>query len=257
MHLTGYIGYYAKKAARKYLGLFREEGLGSVRENWEAIGAHDPLWGVLTDPAKRGNRWDEGEFYATGVREVAELVEYVRRMEPGHTFERALDFGCGVGRLSFALAAHYARVDGVDISKGMLSRATAKNTYGERVAFVHNESATLPFGDGTFDLVYSNIVLQHMDRKDALGFVREFIRVVKPGGLAVFQAPSSGKAGQATRYTTPVDTPDGVYTISMNVIPRGEVEAAVAEAGGRVVDIVTNTSAGAGFESVRYCATRG
>ncbi|MBI5189458.1 MAG: class I SAM-dependent methyltransferase [Nitrospirae bacterium] len=256
MRIAGYMKYYAWKLARRYLGIGQEEGLDSVRKNWEAIGRHDPLWGVLTDPSKRGGRWDEAEFYATGKAEAARVAEYVRRMAPGHSFGRALDFGCGVGRLSFALAEHYGSVDGVDISKDMLHLAEKNNRFGGRVRFTLNTRCVLPFEDGVFDLVYSNIVLQHMDKKDALGYVREFIRVVRPGGLAVFQAPDGDRGRGEAKSTTPVMTPGGVFTISMNVIPRREVEDAVAGAGGRLLDVVADGAAGEGFESARYCASK-
>ena len=49
------------------------DNLAELKETWETFGQEDPLWAVLTDPSKRGGRWDVDEFFATGEREVEAL----------------------------------------------------------------------------------------------------------------------------------------------------------------------------------------
>ncbi len=103
--------------------------------------------------------------------------------------ERALDFGCGMGRLTNGFSGYFGEVVGVDISREMLRLATEHRT-GQNVRFIHNATDHLRvFDDGSFDLVLSLIVLQHIPPSVSLSYIREFIRILKPGGVAVFQLP--------------------------------------------------------------------
>ena len=112
--------------------------LRRLRANWEAFGKQDPFWAILTLPGKRLGRWNVREFFETGVVEVDELMRRLEAIQhPGHR-ERALDFGCGVGRVTQALAGHFAEVVGVDIARSMLARARRLNGFGSRCLYVHN-----------------------------------------------------------------------------------------------------------------------
>lgn len=223
-----------------------------VRANWEALGQHDPLWAIVSTPDKRGNRWDRDEFFATGVVEVRHVMNMLREVGLAVARGRALDFGAGVGRLTQALAEHFEQVDGVDISAPMLVQAKALNRHGDRVRYGLGESDRLLFPDACFDFLLSRIVLQHVGIDLQRRYVREFVRVLKPDGIAVFQAPSRAIADDGVQFRTPVDTPDGTVTIDMNIFPRADVERTVADAGGRILHARADFSAGDAFESVVY-----
>src|SRR3954447_8717775 len=92
-----------------------------VRADWTRLGAEDPLWAVLVDPDKRGGRWDAEEFLAVGRRDVEAHRQWLARLGLPTTWSTALDFGCGAGRLTQALAAHADEVIGVDVSAPMLA----------------------------------------------------------------------------------------------------------------------------------------
>ena len=87
----------------------------------------------------------------------------------------------------------------------MIERANGFNRHNGRCEYVVNASPDLSmFPDETFDFVYSNIVLQHMPFDLSTGYMREFVRVLRPGGVAVFTCPSRpgarpGTAGQVRR----------------------------------------------------------
>ena len=105
--------------------------------------------------------------------------------------ENAFDFGCGLRRLSFGLAQHFQNVTGVDISPSMLHQAANNSRAPEKVQFKLNESDRLEaIESNAFDLVLSLIVLQHIPRKFIKGYLAEFLRIAKPGGLVVFQLPT-------------------------------------------------------------------
>jgi SAM-dependent methyltransferase len=100
---------------------------------------------------------------------------------------RVLDYGCGHGMASVVLARRGAAVTAFDLSPGYLAEARRRaraNDVG--VAFVQADGDRLPFADGSFDRVWGNAVLHHLDLRAA---ARELRRVLAPGGLAVFCEP--------------------------------------------------------------------
>ena len=163
------------------------------QENWNVLGKDDPLWVVLTDPSKKGGRWEPSEFFASGIQEIEAVLADIEQLDGSFGRGRALDFGCGVGRLSQALADHFDEVHGVDISPSMIGHAERFNQHPGKCHFHLNGCDNLKiFSDDHFDFIYSNITLQHIEGRFAKQYIREFIRVLKPGGLAVFQVVKPG-----------------------------------------------------------------
>jgi len=165
--------------------------IARLSREWETLGRVDPRFAVLVDNDKRGGGWDDASFFRTGQNVVDATLDFVRSVGASPVRnDRALDFGCGVGRLSRALAEHFHRVDGVDIAGSMVAEAEAGNPAKDRIAFhVNAESDLRLFESDTFDLVFSFITLQHIPPRLALSYIREFVRVAAPGGTVVFQAP--------------------------------------------------------------------
>lgn len=157
-------------------------------QNWNSLGADDPLWVVLTDPEKKGNRWKVDEFFATGRNEIQQLLKRVEAAGISLTPGRGLDFGCGVGRLTQALAERFAAIDGVDISASMIQHAEKYNRVSARVKYhlnVRPDLATFP--SAQYDFICSLIALQHTPPKFQRRYLADFIRLLKPGGCACFQ----------------------------------------------------------------------
>lgn len=176
--------------------------LDRVRQNWERFGKESPLWAILNDP-NRG-KWSLEEFFETGRVDVHRQLHDVAAMGIEVRHGRALDFGCGVGRLTQALGDIFDECDGVDVAASMIELARRYNRLGARARYHVNPNANLSiFGDQQFDFVLSIIVLQHVPPEISRGYVREFMRILKPGGVAVFQAPS------ARRDSWPALSPDG------------------------------------------------
>jgi len=165
--------------------------LEESRSLWDAHARRDPLWAILSDPDKKGGKWDVRRFFQTAVGEISLIFYQLRSsgIEPGRG--SALDFGCGVGRLTQALAWHFDRVVGVDVSPAMIGAAEKLNQRPLTVSYVWNQAADLKiFGDDGFDFIVSNLVLQHIRPEISIEYLREFFRVLKPGGILVFQLPS-------------------------------------------------------------------
>src|SRR4029453_17456242 len=92
-----------------------------IRDYWDKHAAHDPLWAVLSEDSKSGGRWDVARFFQTGVSEIASVLYQLESRGLDLARGSALDFGCGVGRLTQALAPHFRHVTGVDVSPRMLA----------------------------------------------------------------------------------------------------------------------------------------
>lgn len=159
---------------------------------WDKLARKDPYWAVLTDPDKTDNRWQIAEFFETGRQTVDIDMAKISQTVPTMRTDRVLNFGCGVGRLTQGLAAHFDRVDGVDIAAPMIERAQTHNQHPDRVNYHLNPTSDLRlFPDDHFDLIYSVISLQHIPSPLISGYLREFARICRPGGLIFFQLPAT------------------------------------------------------------------
>src|SRR5450432_1940336 len=132
--------------------------------DWRELGRSQPYWGVLSNDAfLRENITPETieAFYACGRPYIDEIVGRLDAATGAKPSGRGLDFGCGVGRLTEAMAEHVDEVVGLDVSPGMLdvARRGGKATYLQ----------ALPEGM-TFDWINSFIVFQHIppDRGEAI-----------------------------------------------------------------------------------------
>jgi SAM-dependent methyltransferase len=149
------------------------------------------MYAIIADPSKKGRKWKAYDFFETGRGEVSVLMYHLERQGIGVERGKALDFGCGIGRLSQPLAAFFDRVVGVDVSETMIRLANSLNRFPDRVAFACNQREDLRlFRDDEFDFIYSNIVLQHLRPELSLKYLEEFHRILRPGGLLIFQLPS-------------------------------------------------------------------
>ncbi len=143
------------------------------------------MWYVCANPEKK-LAWDPEEFYATGDTSVRLFLDH---LPLGGTI---VEVGCGLGRMSFALAPHFQRVIGIDISVEMIRRAEQRRIRSriDNVEFLVNDGLTIPVGDGKADACISYLVLQHMPSRELVkGYIREMGRVLRPGGRGVIQLP--------------------------------------------------------------------
>jgi SAM-dependent methyltransferase len=133
--------------------------LEGVQEVWNTLARTDPLWAILSFPDKKGCKWDAEEFFREGRAEVDDVMGVLTATGYPVPNDKALDFGCGVGRLTQNLAGYFRSVVGVDISSDMLALARQFNRHGASVEYVHNSVDNLAlFGNGTFDFLYARNV---------------------------------------------------------------------------------------------------
>lgn len=245
--------------------------LRGIRRHWDEFGRSDPLWAILTAPDKKGNRWSVDEFLQTGRDEITALVSYLEARGLTPKNRRALDFGCGAGRLTHALADHFDQVIGVDIAPSMIEVARRLHAHRSDIEFRLNTSSRLEsIESGSIDLVYTRLVLQHMPPRYVRQYLGEFVRALAPGGVLVFQLPSEEALpvvveGRGLKRMLPVRVIAMIRAIrrlrefprmEMHGLPRGEVERLLARLGAPVVDVVDDRAHGADTPGFRYCAVK-
>jgi SAM-dependent methyltransferase len=160
-----------------------------TEDDWKLIGQSEPWYGVLSAPKFLSASITEQaktEFYDQGVTEIEWVVSTIRADDPGFAPKNALDFGSGLGRLSFAMASTCENVIGVDISPGM--RAEADRQKVERGVRNVQFSETFPAGQ-SFDWINSYIVLQHVVPSKGYEIVRSLVNALAPGGWTSIQLP--------------------------------------------------------------------
>jgi SAM-dependent methyltransferase len=129
---------------------------------------------------------DVERFWAGGEEAVAGILDDLGlAVRPT---DALVEIGCGVGRLTRALAARAASVTALDVSGEMLAKARELNPHLDNVSWLHGDGATLRgVADASADGCFSHVVFQHLpDPALTLGYVREMGRVLRPGGWAAF-----------------------------------------------------------------------
>lgn len=243
--------------------------LSEAQRNWDDLGQNDPLWAICTENDRHGNQWDPEEFFATGRQAVEVALADLAGVGISVPADgRALDFGCGFGRLTLALADHVHQVVGIDIAPSMIAGADKHNTVGDRVQYLVNAADDLAtFDDASFDLVLSIIVLQHMENRYKAAYLREFLRVLRPGGAVYVTIPSHPNL-KTPRGVGFAVLPNRVLNgyrrlrfgyqglMELHGMRREEVEAVVRAAGGDVVDVRADGSVGPAWHTFRYVITK-
>ena len=160
--------------------------------DWEEHAQFDPLWAILSADEKLGRQWDVYDFFSIGAHDIDCVMADIDRLDIPVSRGKALDFGCGVGRLSQALADYFESVVGVDVSPTMIRLARELNFNGDQVEFLLNQVDDLSaLESGAFDFVNSLITLQHIPPEVTKSYLREFLRILKPGGILMFDLPAT------------------------------------------------------------------
>lgn len=155
--------------------------------SWEQYGKSDPYFGVLADNKfRRANLSTDTKetFFNSGEEYVAELEHIFDRYVGPMPTGRALDFGCGVGRLVIPFARRFSSVTGVDVSPSMIREA--EQNCAERgvdnARFILSGGDDLPNVSGSFDLVNTIIVLQHIQPERGYRVIGRLLDIVAGGG---------------------------------------------------------------------------
>lgn len=146
--------------------------------------------------------------------------------------DRALDLGCGDGTFTARLAPAVAEVVGADVAEAAVRRAKARHPALDFLRIP--VEGPLPFADGSFDLVWSSEVIEHV--ADTARWLSEVRRVLAPGGRLLVTTPSHGRLrlalGGIARFSEPLGDHLHLYT-------RRSLAALLDEFGFREVSVRT------------------
>lgn len=165
--------------------------------DWRFLAETDPYFAVLTLDQYHADQIGPAqldEFYRSGQEDMALALTRIRQQEPGFRSHRALDFGCGVGRLTLAMAGHAADVVGLDIAPGMLAgaRKAAQQRGVGNVRFAHDLTP-----EDRFDWVNSFIVLQHIPPARGMAIIGDLLARLDVGGFCSLHVTLFRIAGAA------------------------------------------------------------
>jgi len=247
---------------------------------WNELGRSNAMGAIITREGRPAS-WDLDEFLATGRADAGKFIADLERLRPSFSRGRALDFGCGIGRVTRALAEYFDSVVGVDVARSMIRRAKALNRDQVKCRFILNRAAHLRrFPDGSFDVVYSRLVLQHVPPRVVRRYLPELVRVVAPGGIVMFQLPAEMHVDPRQVYLdAPVLGPawkrrlprqlvrahrrikwvfvgDHRPQMAMYGMARSEVTERIQAAGGQIVDVRDDRSHGPGVPGYEYWITK-
>jgi SAM-dependent methyltransferase len=183
----------------------RPRELYGERARWEHL-ARDPYYAVLNEEGFRQGRGAadaRARFDQAGEQDVAETVAEIRRfIDADFRPARALDFGCGVGRLTIPLARVCGHVTGIDISRTMIDEAR-RNCEARQIrnvtlstsdAFFESESST-----PEFDFIHSYIVFQHIPPRAGRWLAGNLVQRLTPGGIGALHFTYARRASRTRR----------------------------------------------------------
>jgi SAM-dependent methyltransferase len=178
-----------------------------MRADWNERAREDAHYYV----AFGGRDQDEAGFLATAFDVVPYLEAQLKRLsaQANRRAWRALEIGCGPGRLIKPLSRHFGEIHGVDVSDEMIRLARERLKDIPHAHFHATNGASLgQFADASFEFVYSYAVFQHIPSRDVvLEYMREIRRVLKPGGIFHGQFNGLAHAGDPNTWSGVVFSP--------------------------------------------------
>ena len=179
--------------------------MSTEKDKWEYFGKNDPYFAVATyDKFKSENLTEElkDDFFQLGKDQVDKLWSEIESAFGEFSPKRALDFGCGVGRIVVPMAGKADHVTGVDISEHMIGEAVrnCENRGLGNTAFLQTDD----FMDQNlekFDFVHSSIVFQHIEPTAGMTIFRRILSLLDDGGIGALQFAVSDLEGNPLSKT--------------------------------------------------------
>ena len=187
----------------------------NMRRFWDGRARENP-WFFITNTLDYSQP-DLEQFWASGEQDLDMLLDKLgAELKPSH---HVVEIGCGAGRMTRAIARRAGRVSALDVSPRMLEVAKEQNPELDNVEWIAGDGTSLAgIPDEGADVCLSHIVLQHIpDPQVTLGYVREMGRVLRPGGLALFQV-----SNQRELHTAPFHGPRRRWAALRGRWPRGQ-----------------------------------
>jgi SAM-dependent methyltransferase len=192
---------------------------------WEEWGRRDPYFGVITDPKFRRSGINEHirrEFFESGESHVHHVMATIRKyIDPEFTPRTVMDFGCGVGRLLVSFAKIAEVVTGLDVSPSMLqeARLNCEEHQSHNVRLLPSDD-TLSSLTGSFDLIHSCIVFQHIPVERGRAIFAKLLQHLRPGGVGAVQLTYSNSRFASTLGAAPLSPSIPLQLLSADASPK-------------------------------------
>lgn len=219
-----------------------------IHQEWEHLGATEPYWSVVTQPQYYQAEFasHSEQFYTSGKYSADVFLAALRRcgVNPAQ-LSVCLEVGCGVGRVTWALAAAFNKLIAADISKHHLDLAenylSGKGVHN--VEFQHWQTVHAIRQLPQLDAIFSVITLQHNPPPVMVWMLRELLGKLCPGGVACIQIPTyrNGYMFEGERY---LHSPPS-KTLEMHYLPQPEVFRIMTEAGCHCLEVREDGMVGA------------
>jgi SAM-dependent methyltransferase len=219
-----------------------------IRETWSQLGLDRPHDSILSGADYQPENIDEESierFYATGLEEAAIVEAVLGRFGFAQSKTKVcVEYGCGVGRVTFALAAMFEVVHAYDISANHLRLAQQHATeFGVgNVEFHLCAPDTVSDALVPCDFYYSRLVFQHNPPPLIRELVSAALNALRPGGIAIFQVPTYG-LGYSFSSKEYVANPR-CREIEMHCFPQHELFALIASLHCILLEVNQDTAVG-------------
>lgn len=222
-----------------------DEMLEETSRTWSKFGEDAPHWSVLTNDLFTPENIEENisAFYRSGEYDVNIALNSLRRAGfKAGPFDKALDFGCGVGRLSMPLSKMSKSLTSVDVSPGhlKLAKERAVSAEAKNIDFIQLKDLRDIGKFSGYDFILSLIVLQHNPPPVMAYALKGLLGALRSGGVAVIQMPT-----YLAEYFSVQDylaNPTG--QMEMHALPQRAIFEIIEQAGCRPVEVTEDTSIG-------------
>jgi ubiquinone/menaquinone biosynthesis C-methylase UbiE len=192
----------------------------SYERHWEPVTVSDAMKLIVVS--------DDEAFFASTGREAADAILGLLPRDGAVV----LDLGCGIGRIAQFVAPRCRELWLADISPQMLEMARERLAGHANVRLVRATPRGVPeIGAGIVDLVYSVLVLQHVEREDAFCMLRDVLRMLRPGGTAYLTFPNLLDDGYLASFVRYAETGEVANVARARFYTPSEVERLLAAAG--------------------------
>ena len=157
-----------------------------MRRDWDERARKDAFHYI----ASWKKDWNVESFLASGEEDFQALVApALQRCGIAENGKAMLELGCGAGRMTGSFARRWERAYAFDISREMLGKAQQIHSGARNIAWLLSNGTDLNcVATAKVDLVFSYLVLQHLPGEELVQcYVSEMLRVLRPGGAALFQ----------------------------------------------------------------------
>lgn len=209
---------------------------------WRSAG-QDPsevFFSVLTSPEFRTtlSKSETSRFYASGIELFSQYATLIANHSDRPLSElKAMDFGCGVGRLTFPAGHRFGEVLALDFSEGHLQ--VLRDHVPQAIAHKLRCSLVSSLDDfdclESVDVVFSHITLQHNTPPVMAYIIRRLLRALNPGGVALLHIPIHHPFYEfdIQDYLESETTGD---RMEMHMLPRENLRDIAEESGSKIAD---------------------